>query len=60
MNKLECMDSIINYISIELAFKDSEGTDRIHQSRRILYKNPCTGRDFEFITNNFDQDSYVG
>ncbi|MCD6336856.1 MAG: IS4 family transposase [Candidatus Marinimicrobia bacterium] len=48
---------ILEDVDIEFRFKDKQGNERIHKSKRILYQDPVTNRIFEFVTNNFDLDA---
>jgi len=50
-------DTVLEDTDIEFEYKDNDGNTRIHKSRRILYKDPDSGRVFEFATNNFDLDA---
>ena len=50
-------DTILEDADVEFKFKDENGEEQNHKSRRILYKDSNTGRLFEFITNNFDLDA---
>jgi len=48
---------VLEDTDIEFEYKDKEGNTHIHKSRRIIYKDPDSGRVFEFATNNFDLDA---
>ncbi len=48
---------ILEDADIEFKYKDKEGIERIHKSRRIIYQDPYSDRLFEFVTNNFDLDA---
>ena len=50
-------DRILEDADIEFKYKDKEGNEQIHKSRRIIYQDPDSGRLFEFVTNNFDLDA---
>lgn len=49
--------TILEDADIEFKFKDKKRNERVHKSRRILYKDSYSDRVFEFVTNNFDLDA---